>query len=220
MREIRIFGMRRSGNHAIIEWIASHFQKTLHYNECWGWENIQYRSEHIYGNKNNSSPNLIIYSYEDFCPSEEEIKDDRSIIILRDWYNMMSSRIITNRNTAKYRHEDGFNNIDILGVWLEYVERYKYHKNKTIIYNNWAINKNYRKIISNIFQFNSDYDRYTTELPSSKIGCGSSFEKDSITTNLINDRYKLLKDSHPNLYDKILNNQVVQPCKEIFDIEI
>jgi hypothetical protein len=170
MRELRIFGMRRSGNHAIIEWIARHFQKTLHYNECWGWENTNYRCQHIYGKQDtNILPDLVIYSYEDFYPSEEEIQDDRSILILRDWYNMMASRIITNRMTAKYRHEDGFVNENILETWLKYVEIYKSHKSKTILYNYWVSDSNYRKSVLNILGLNSNNDEYTTELPSSGI---------------------------------------------------
>lgn len=221
MRELRIFGMRRSGNHAIIEWIASHFDKTLHYNECWGWDRIENKSQHVYGNKNANALGLTIYSYEDFCPSEEEIKDSRSLLILRDWYNMMSSRIISNRNTAKHRHAKNFNNKNVLGVWLQYIDMYKSYQDKFILYNKWVTDPYYRQIVSNIFKLNTNQDKYTTKLPSSGIGCGSSFDNNgTIDTNMVNIRYKLLKDKNPNFYESILNDQVIDPCKKIFNIEI
>jgi len=37
MRTMNIFGLRRSGNHAITEWIAGHFAHALHHNDCVGW---------------------------------------------------------------------------------------------------------------------------------------------------------------------------------------
>jgi hypothetical protein len=222
MREIRIFGMRRSGNHAIIEWIARHFHKTLHYNECWGWEKVNCRSEHIYGDKNsNMSPDLIIYSYEDFCPSIEEAEDARSIIILRDWYNMMSSRIISGRDKVKYRHHQGFYNDNILETWLEYIKVYELNKDKTIIYNKWSVDSDYRISIAKTLNLkNISDDKYIKEFPLSKIGNGSSFEKDKINTELINERYKLLKKMNNKLYKEMLKNEVVGHCKTIFNIEI
>lgn len=219
MRELRIFGMRRSGNHAIIEWIARHFNRVIHYNECWGWDEISYRSKHFYGNKENDI-DLTIYSYEDFYPSEQEIQDPRCVVVLRDWYNMMASRLTTDRLYVKHRHQPSFNNDKVLETWIEYAKLYEKYKDKFILYNKWVSDSSYRLLIERQLDLGNLNDKFIVKFPSSGVGGGSSFDQNKVNLKTINQRYKLLKIKSLELYEKIIVADVVECCKNIFGIEI
>ena len=217
MKKFRIFGMRRSGNHAIIEWISSHFNKTTHFNDCLGWKDIRCRTNEIYGCGDNFDS--VIYSYEDFAPNNEEIKRAETILIFRDWYNMMSSRLLTNRDKVRHKHSEEESD-EVLETWLEYAKLYCEHPNKFILYNHWATDPNYRKIIQKKFNLNDEYDKFTSDFPKSKIGKGSSFDKNKLNLNNVNKRHQLIKLSNPEIYEKIINKEVTYYCKTIFNIEI
>lgn len=226
MREIRIFGMRRSGNHPIIEWIASHFAKTTHFNDCCGWENPIDNGIYNYLNDKQDlfDNELVIYSYEDFCPSENEIKDERTFIILRDWYNMMSSRIVTShiydRLKARHPHKREYDNINIAEVWLQFAKLSQSYPNKSIMYNQWIQDKNYRETLQKTIDINSSYDTFTLNFPISGIGFKSSFEDQSLDINRLNNRYKESKSINFDSYGHLSNNEIKKLCKEIFHIEL
>ena len=103
LKKYKIWGMRRVRTHAITECISNHFTKTLHNNDV-----IQNKPWLI---KTYGEGNLIdcyIDSYEDFAPKHI---DKNTIILLRDWYNMSASRLISGRewkNSCRYDNQHGY----------------------------------------------------------------------------------------------------------------
>lgn len=211
--------MRRSGNHAIIEWIASHFLSTIHHNDCSGWKQVHNYSKHFYGCMR-CERDLLIRSYEDFYPSLEELNDSRTIVILRDWYNMMSSRLVTKRDYVKNRHDKFYKSKKVVETWLEYAKLYKDYPNKFILYNKWVEDAEYRLSVQKNFGLDDSRDRYTSAFPESKVGHGSSFDKDKLNLCAVNERYKLLKLHHPDLYKSLNNAEVNGYCEDIFGLNI
>lgn len=114
--EFKVFGMRRSGNHAIIHWMASHFDKP-----CWMVNDISdFGRPSVTDDYTNASElecfhdnegiselwekekDVLFQTYEDYDLSDldwygnEQVvgKSDREVIVLivRDPYNLMASR--------------------------------------------------------------------------------------------------------------------------------
>ena len=150
-KSFKIFGLRRSGNHAIIEWIAKHFECTIHYNDCIGYPNPTFIwSKHKYGNTK-VKPVCEIFSYEDFEPSIEELQNKDTLFILRDWPNIAASRLKSKRgiDSARQRHNKERNR-DAIDVWKEYIKLYEMYPEKCLIYNKLIYDKDYLKQIESL----------------------------------------------------------------------
>lgn len=215
MRQLTVFGMRRSGNHPIIEWIASYFNRTEHYNDCYGKD--KFFSKNFYGS--GISCDLSISSYEDFAPSVEQIKDPNTYIVFRDWYNMMSSRLLSKRLFARYSYSKYYENPNVLKVWLDFAKLYEENESKFILYNKWVVDKQYRKLVQDRLNLGLS-DNFTTNFPKSGIGSGSSFGDEFINPKNMNKRYKILKIKNKKYFKSILKKEVSSYCKEIFDIDL
>lgn len=222
MRHLNIFGLRRVGNHAMIEWIAKHFNHTKHYNDCWGWpvpSNNWVTKE--YGDSS-ASFDLTIQSYEDFEPSQEEIEHPDTILLLRDWYNMAASRHVSGRgyiNSARQRHASAYNR-NVSEVWLKYAEIYHKYPEKFILFNRWTLDEDYRREVSERFNLPGIVE-YVSELPKSKIGSGSSFKDSKIDPEEVHLRYKLLASSDKKAYINITSNaEINRHCSTIFGINV
>ncbi len=220
MRHFNIFGLRRTGNHAIIEWLAKHFNHTTHYNDCWDWPvPNNHWSKKEYGDTS-ALTDLTVFSYEDFEPSEEEIQHSETIVLFRDWYNIAASRHVSGRGyaeTARYRHKSSYNR-SVVEVWLEYAKLYEKYPEKFILFNKWATSEEYRNEVATRLQLQK-YVPYTQELPQSKIGNGSSFGEERIDSSRVNSRYTALISDSPHVYADITSNEEVNKfCASIFDI--
>jgi hypothetical protein len=211
--------MRRSGNHAIIEWIASHFLNTVHFNDCWGWKRLNYNSRHVYG-CSKCKQELVIRSYEDFYPSKAEMGDNRTVVILRDFYNMMSSRLVTKRDHVRERHKQHYISTDIVGTWLQYAKLYDHYSDKFILYNKWVSDPNYRLKVQNNLGLDILRGNFVSQFPQSGVGKGSSFDKDVLNLGEVNERYRVLRKERPELYKKLYNEEVRIYCKNIFNLDI
>lgn len=218
MKEFRIFGLRRSGNHTIIEWIAAHFNYVIHYNDCWGWESPDWFKQLSYGSPKEDL-GCRIYSYEDFEPSKDELKNPSTILILRDWYNMSASRVASGRglDSARYPHQKT-NNRDCEEVWLKYAEFAQKFPNKIILFNEIINNPTYQESIRQNLGLLGDI-KFPTELPATKFGNGSSFPNEPLEPNSLNSRIKVLKKQDLASYKKI--TQEVSPavhdyCDKLF----
>lgn len=183
MKIYNIFGLRRSGNHAIIEYIAQSFEHTVHYNDCMGWQSNRF-SKSEFGELDRPQ-DCQIYSYEDFEPTDEQIQDPSCFIILRDYLNIAASRLKSNRGCNTCRQQFQSNRTTCCEkVWSKYWDLYTRYPHKTIIYNYWHSDINYRIYINDLLELNNSiYQKY---LPESGVGQGSSF--DNLDT--LNDRYK------------------------------
>ncbi len=209
-----IWGMRRAGNHAITEWVSSHFDNTIHNNDIMGgkpWRIKQYKV----GFKDGSDVNLIIDSYEDFEPTDV---DENTIIIFRDWYNMSASRLVSERgweNSCRQPHQHGYDR-SCAEVFLKYCELWKKYPDNFILYNKWCIDKNYEIEIEKRYGWNRV--PRMNKLPESGIGAGSSFDIGLVD---MNSRYLEIAKKYPNEWEKITaNTEINDYCKLIFGIDI
>lgn len=217
MIEYRIFGIRRSGNHAIIEWIASNYAHVIHYNDCIGWESYSYFKKEIYGDT--SKPlDCVVISYEDFEPSKEELEYANTYVIFRDYYNIAASRLQSSRGleTACLRHQKD-NTRKVRDVWIKYANLYYENKDKFILFNSWANSEKYRQELSK--RLNISNIAYTKNLPKSKIGSGSSFGENKISQLFINYRYLLLSKKFNKNWEEIKSDQEIEDfCNRIFGL--
>lgn len=202
-KEIRVVGLRRSGNHAIIHWIEKQETgKVRHLNNIRVNRN-PYREKYEDLLRKDKTKDIewwrqeakgffekkdcLIHSYEDY--SLEQItnpvfelkhdlyfgksQDKYDVLILRDPFNLLASRIKKN-----YRNVNDKNKIDI-DVWIDYAKEYlgetNLLKNQKICinYNQWFADVDYRREIAS--QLNLDFlDTGINTV--SRRGDGSSFE--------------------------------------------
>lgn len=215
-----IYGLSRSGNHAIIFWMIHNLvdsvkdigheifidsQKKLCYINNAGFyhkilkdnfpcENFQY----------------VIKSYED-----RHFQEETTIIIVRDFLNLLCSRF------AKYNNRK--NNIcldnnyicdlhHLIEVWKQHTRSPK----RILLYNEWFLSKQYRdKIFKEKFHTSNLIDN-TSYI--SDIGEGSSFSDETGYDYL--NRYKLV--NLPTHMKKIILEDTELLCinKNIFNIDI
>ena len=210
-----IWGMRRVGNHAITEWISAHFNKTIHNNDIINgrpWVTKTYGE----GNK----VDLLINSYEDFCPKEEDIKPN-TIILLRDWYNVSASRLVSGRgwdNSCRYYNQYGYNK-SCIEVYLEYCKLWEKYPDNFILYNKWCEDEEYQKLIEKRYGWGRVPKQ--DSLPQSGIGEGSSFNQEVAQKLSSNERYIELYNNYPNDWVKICSYpQINEYSERIFGISV
>lgn len=210
MRVVSFYGLRRSGIHAVLEWLTHSlgdgeerieleenrivkYGGAAYLNDCSTWDQNKIK-EFIESCK----LNFIIVSYEDtnlnfsFYEGNEE-----PIVLVRDIKNLAASRI---RSWKEFNEE-------ILEKWLEHANA---NKNcKLIKYEDWLINKDYRD------NFISFYDKKNLDKIDyvSKFGGGSSFvgRKLDKTEKLLN-RYKQIGFSE-NLKSLFEKQKVIETRK-------
>ncbi len=220
-----IYSMQRSGHHAIIFWLLNNFggynknmetyifwddaKKLYYYNDC---NHMPYNIVTDYKH--------LFMSYEDACNCTEHKKDDKIIIILRDFVNMLASRY------KKFGNKLAFNgyyvqDIDkIVKVWKEQV--YETINNKNVIaiyYNKWLFDNKYRDEICQKLSVENKNDRIDF-VPS--MGQGSSFCGMKLESN--KDEYvkRFEKVTLPDsIKEKIkLDTELIELNKKIFDIDL
>jgi hypothetical protein len=129
----------------------------------------------------------LVHSYEDFLA--HKLADSmtlrrrqryfgdsalrRDVLILRDPFNLVASRLHSGRASVKHRHED------VLSIWLEHAREYLGEQNSltnkvAINFNAWASDPTYRKALADklglVFA-----DTGVDSVPT--IGGGSSFDR-------------------------------------------
>jgi hypothetical protein len=211
LKKYNVWGLRRSGNHTIIEWIASHFKKTYHQNDI-----IQHKPwvTNFYGN--GKQIDCLIDSFEDFEPSEI---NENTIILLRDWYNLSASRLNSGRGweTSCRQIDRHAYNRKCAEVYLKYCKLWEKYPDNFILYNKWVEDKNYAREIEKRYGW-VNVSRHD-KLPTSGIGNGSSFSDK--TNSGFNDRYLNIIEKYPEDWKQICSNEEINEySKKIFDIEI
>jgi hypothetical protein len=202
--QIEFYAMRRSGHHAIIEWLFYQINNPVffvndiepvisnkNYKDSGVWKNPIISGEY------STQLKTYAFNYED-APIEtlesnmqkyykqctiKKPKKISKIFIIRDPFNLFASRL-------KFFKEKKKKNISLDGVewlndkainrWCDYAEEFlgktNFIKDKYFInYNKWCINQEYRKMISKPFVNKSHYlDEGRLIVP--KNGGGSSFD--------------------------------------------
>jgi len=213
--EFRIFGMKRSGNHCIINWIASHFDKVLFFNDV-----VCYRSPICEANNNvfdipqyqklrdnTEDRECLIYSYEDVDPTlvYQELVPDKektigestneySIMILRDPLHLIASRV----KSGLYTDKD-------ISLWKncakESINSKVLNISFTIVYDKWVQNKMYRQRIA------SKFNKVNNDSTLSKIAwCGSSYDSDNRLTRWNDPSNYSKRSDWPEIKSKIIND--------------
>lgn len=196
-----VVGMRRTGNHAVINWIKEQCEGSfLFFNninpQCSPFSARM--TEHKIGF---SGKPLLVFSYEDqpsvaidSLPLEEALKkycrspttSCRTILILRDPYNLFASRLkkwpeILHDPTAREK---------MVGLWKDYAQEFGAARargeNRPLIsinYNHFILSEMYRKELSNELGLNFS-DEGLQHIP--VYGHGSSFDVSNFERAAVN----------------------------------
>jgi len=192
-KELRVTGMRRSGNHAVINWIVSQIPgDKLFFNDVDIFDPLNRNCLVGFQKENkNGRYNLLIYSFEDrilnsvaddnVYPQKKAYKhlvEERlDIIIIRDPFNLFASR---RKLKSQFERKTTYiSGLSAPQLWVTYANEFlgetKYLKNKKIAinYNRWCSSKNYRsKIADSLGIVFTDYGFGKV----TKFGGGSSFD--------------------------------------------
>ncbi len=171
-KEIRIVGIRRTGNHAIVGWIrAQHPEYAFHINHPPAGKNpYQFLYTHFKKPEqyqeaigNFSKKSLLILSYEDqeiekICSAKFEKFHDTyvgisasrfDVLILRDPFNLLASRIKSNKSSLT----DG-TALEAIQFWKSYAReflgetQFLIHNKLCINFNKWHYDAQYREEIA------------------------------------------------------------------------
>jgi len=160
MRLIQIQGCRRSGNHAVIEWIFSYYKGgCLHNNLPLPWNGKTRPSEYLMYGDYERFPEIEIQSWED-----KVLKD--AVIVLRSAYNCVASRL----NGPKYLLESTRKICRFTPVWKAHAKMVL-AGHPHIVYDHWLNNP---KPAHQLLQLPTPCKRRTARKP--RRGSGSSFK--------------------------------------------
>ncbi len=239
-KEIRVVGLRRSGNHAIINWIRNQQTgKVCHLNNIRPDKNpyrnlyLHYQTEKLKQESigNFSPKDCLIYSYEDYpleaiATAEWEKKHDLyvgksskkyDILIIRDPLNLLASRFKRNLMNTKA------NDWSVVDLWVAYAKEYLgetnyLSENKICInYNRWFSEVKYRQYLALQLNFKfSDYGFRQVKIEGGGISFdGRKFNSSVRPINVLN-RWQHFVDNRE--YRQLLNNRQLQEyCEKIFD---
>ncbi len=237
--EFRFVGMKRSGNHAIINWIIRQSQgPLLHYNNVRPDDPYQGWALTTCTHKESSTVKKIIYSIEDTSLaiigdeysyphngkySELNVKQRSDILVLRDPFNLLASRFQRGGEWGKMNtYVSGLSTaqmwvtyaIEFLGLskWLPYDP-------VKVNYNLWCKSQIYRKEIAkqlNLKYTDAGYKEVT------QYGGGSSFERTRLDGQAqsmkTEERWKIFCNdpSYQNLFRDPL---LLELAESIFDLD-
>lgn len=231
MKTTLIFATKRSGHHAIIEWIGNNREKGLVFHNDTHWKSLVEgrkiylgkRKEVLYGGK--VKKDLTVYNFEDLNINQHSailqspfiINYDRTIIVLRDVYNMVASSIKSTPKNTNIRIRKRVSRWkeyckELLGE-TDYVTSDKLH---FINYNTWFSDREYRDLIGRSLGFdNKDYGISSI----SKYGGGSSFgDTGSAKSMDVYNRWK--KYLNNDLFNRHLSDEVHSLNRRIFGFDL
>jgi len=174
MRVIPFYGLRRSGIHAVLEWLTHslgdggqrvelqenriiRYNNAAYLNDCSTWE-----SDKIEGYLQDCDLNFVLVSYEDTSLDfSYYATSEKPIVVIRDIKNLAASRI---RSWKTFNEE-------VLNNWIEHAQSESKQMSRIIRYESWLTDKGYRNgFVSCYNKQNLDKTDYV-----SKFGSGSSF---------------------------------------------
>lgn len=187
-KEIRVVGLRRSGNHAIINWILRQQKGEKVFLNDVALLETQYYEYINNPQKLDSYLDAFIYSYEDHplnrvashlvdkkANSEfVKVKQRFDILILRDPFNLFASRL-----NSKVPLQPKSRWLTFPDLWIMHAEEYLgitnyLRHNKIIInYNQWCNNQVYRQELAKRLELDFSDEGFEEVLT---VGKGSSFD--------------------------------------------
>ena len=238
-KEIRVVGLKRTGNHAIINWLRQqHSGKVWHLNNIvagknpYHWLYSHYPKEALKQEAlgNFTVKDCLIYSYEDYSlervtdPKFENLHDlylgkssiRYDLILLRDPFNLMASRLKKNYIAVKDP------NYTVTHLWIDYAKEFigetNYLNNYKICinYNRWFVDVEYRKELASALVM--DFSDKGIERVKSE-GGGSSFDGEKLNGKAsqmdVLNRYKVFEDD-PEYQKLVDNEELIQYSRKIF----
>lgn len=236
--EFRIFGLRRSGNHALISWIISNFGN----NEVFYFNDVRNASISLYNTPSFISKTdrrvkaikeklaerrhmfknkvCLIHSYEDrdlnIIKQVDHHNNGKSenlfnILILRDPYNMVASRL-------ELEHPNTRVTPKIMSLWEQYAKEYmgltNILDNKIVVdYNQFCSNPEYRNKLA--LSLKLDPEKVDNNIVLG-FGRGSSFTgQNKESTNKYNERWEKYKNN-PKFTKWVSSTEIRQYAKVIF----
>lgn len=156
--EYIVYGLRRSGNHAIINWILPQVKGDFsYYNDV--WPNAPYKGKPKQRRGNGSKVDTSIISFEDYNlqifksllrnRSQPKVQKRTTILIIRDPFNWYASRLKS--DMSQPAHYSGLN---LRQLYLQYIREYNresiFLEGHVVLisYNQWKSDLSYRKSIS------------------------------------------------------------------------
>jgi hypothetical protein len=200
-KEVRVSGLQRSGNHAVIGWIRAHYPKnSRHLNNCPTDQNpYQYLYRHYQREELKSAArgiflhrDLLLISYENKLLKDVASKrfgrfhdiyvgssgEKYDVLVIRDPFNLMASQL----KAGMCRLDDGSAQA-MIRLWISYAEEFVgkteilNYKKVSVNFNRWHVDASYRKQLAEQmgFQF-TDAGREQVR----GYGGGSSFDDRSM----------------------------------------
>lgn len=230
-----IYGTKRGGHHAILQWIAKNLDRRVHfYNDCRerlfvkNVMNYRGKFKKVIYNKELSNPckmfnfeNGNLDRYEQVLKTQFVGNHIKTIITIRDIFNIIASTI---KSTPEKLLERGIRSR--IKHWKEYceemLEKTNYLKSQNIVfvsYNDWFISREYRDIKAKEIGF-INKDHGIKEV--TPYGGGSSFDGNAYQGNAnqmkVLTRYEdYLQD---NRYLSLFTPEIQRLNKKIFGFDL
>jgi hypothetical protein len=183
-----VCGMKRGGHHAVINWLLGHSNSWIHHNNCilyGGKLHVVHESDlRSHGTEPHE---MTIASFEDrplFSESSFDLisknfmPQKSNVLVLRDAYNTYASRFKKKRDPDAKPWSDKWGNFDDTSIWKNYAKEFLGITDKMnaikINYNEWFSDTKYRRMISELFEFEFNDSGLQDVLD---FGAGSSFDR-------------------------------------------
>lgn len=237
---IKTFGLKRSGQHLVIEWISRGLVNVIHLNHCrffrsgfsyvltpFAGRRVIYsdgivNDSGIQGrdNLNSSLPSEpyqnLLYSIEDISLNDPMIQkldesfSAKTILILRDPANWLASSLQRKKSSKQYL-------LKTRDILIEYLEQATLVKSYTrgqciaINYNKFIVDRRYREQLAQRLGLVSFENAEQAMKHTPSFGGGSSFKENSQNNNTL-ERWKHFQDD--SFFRRTLNN------KRLIDLSI
>jgi hypothetical protein len=219
---IRIFGLRRSGNHAVINWLTRNAPgRSIFFNNCKAGENpfkahngIEIDGQHVRraGAKAKRLARkvghgaTVFFSYENVMPHEDRkkpinpgVEDDditHDVIIARDFLNWAASLVKKLQGNDRYKpHQRLASILRVVDVYAQMLDLVLSPKERRAVvrYGDWHNSATYRATVLDQIGF-VPRDDSTSEVQA--YGSGSSFQPDATDAAQLRplDRWQQMKD--------------------------
>ena len=222
----QVLGMKRSGNHAIINWILNGLPGLCSFCNDLSLESIPADAPIKKSRLGGLAHTHLICSYEDLYTEEvfsrspviDNIGQSIPILILRDPYNWAASWLAWDTAWGKsFRENKAYRN-RIIAHWINHAEAYlALEKNSAskigINYNQWVVSASYREDLANRLGMKKSLET----IPSvSALGNGSSFDGMKFEQNPLKmkvlERWKNF--SEDLIFEEIKRNSEVRRLSE------
>jgi len=233
--EYRLFFQRRSGGHAIVEWIASHFEESgvllnsLRPNVKWNRPTKYWNIKYPLHNINNEiqlrqyekgrlkiNHQFVITTYEDplryadglykFKKYGIKTSKIKYIIVVRDIYNYIASRLKFDSKRKKSNPPGWYDKCII--HWKQLILNKNFHFCIQLNYNDWLKKKKYRIKIGKALSLPNNDGHILSKI--CNYGGGSSFTgvRENADPQELTNRYKLYIEEFgiTPIFQEVLND--------------